>query len=94
MHFEKDENLVEAIRASRLTYVKLLKVAWGVWHWTLKSNKRNQAKEMDAISKYHDSKIFMGGIFHTYIFHTYIVCILTLEFILLFCFFVLGFGAQ
>jgi hypothetical protein len=28
--FEKDENLVEAIRASRLAYTKPLKVAWGV----------------------------------------------------------------
>jgi hypothetical protein len=60
VQFEKDENLVEAIRASKLTYVKLSKVAWGTWHWTLKSNKRNQAKEMDAISKYHDSKIIHG----------------------------------
>jgi hypothetical protein len=29
-HFEKDENLVEAIRISRLAYAKPLKVAWGV----------------------------------------------------------------
>ncbi len=28
-HFEKDENLVEAIRASKLAYTKPLKVAWG-----------------------------------------------------------------
>jgi hypothetical protein len=28
-HLEKDENLVEAIRTSRLTNVKPLKVAWG-----------------------------------------------------------------
>jgi hypothetical protein len=29
-HFEKDENLVETIRASKVAYAKPLKVAWGV----------------------------------------------------------------
>jgi len=29
-HFEKDENLVETIWASKVTYAKLLKVPWGV----------------------------------------------------------------
>jgi len=29
-HLEKDENLVEAIQASRLAYGKPLKIAWGV----------------------------------------------------------------
>ncbi len=38
---EKDENLVEAIQASKIAYAKPLKVAWGVWHWTLKFNKCN-----------------------------------------------------
>jgi hypothetical protein len=56
----KDENLVEAIWANILAYVKPLKVAWGASHWTLKSNKRNQAKEIDSISTYHDSKIIHG----------------------------------
>jgi hypothetical protein len=28
-HFEKDENLVETIRASKIVHVKPLKVAWG-----------------------------------------------------------------
>jgi hypothetical protein len=59
-HLEKDENLVEAIRANRLAYVKPLKVALGAWHWTLESNKRNLAKEINVISKYHDSKIIHG----------------------------------
>jgi hypothetical protein len=59
-HLEKDENLVEAIRANRLAYVKPLKVALGAWHWTLKSNKHNLAKEINVISKYHDSKIIHG----------------------------------
>jgi hypothetical protein len=59
-HFEKDENLVETIRASRVAYAKPLKLAWGVRNWTLESNKRNQIKEMDAISKYHDSEIIHG----------------------------------
>jgi hypothetical protein len=57
---EKDENLVETIRASRIAYAKPLKLAWGAWNWTLESNKRNRIKEMDAISKYHDSKIIHG----------------------------------
>jgi hypothetical protein len=30
--FEKDENLVETIQASRVAYAKPLKVAWGVWN--------------------------------------------------------------
>jgi hypothetical protein len=42
-HLEKEENLVETIRASKVVYAKPLKVAWGV-HWTLESNKRNQVK--------------------------------------------------
>jgi hypothetical protein len=55
--FEKDENLVETIRASRIAYAKPLKLAWGARNWTLESNKRNRVKEMDVISKYHDSEI-------------------------------------
>jgi hypothetical protein len=54
---EKDENLDKTIWASRITYVKPLKVALGTWNWTLESNKHNQTKEMDAISKYHDFEI-------------------------------------
>jgi hypothetical protein len=30
VHLEKDENLVETIQASKVTYAKPLKVAWGV----------------------------------------------------------------
>jgi hypothetical protein len=41
MHIEKDENLVEAIRASKVAYTKLLKVTWGIRNWTLKSNECN-----------------------------------------------------
>jgi hypothetical protein len=57
---EKDNNLVERIRANIVAYVKPLKVAWGAQNWTLESNKRNQIKEMDAISKYHNFKIIHG----------------------------------
>jgi hypothetical protein len=59
-HLEKDENLVETIWASKITYAKPLKLAWGAWNWTLESNKRNQVKEMDAISKYHNFEIIHG----------------------------------
>jgi hypothetical protein len=92
---EKDENLVETIWASRIAYAKPLKVAWGLRNWTLESNKRNQVKEMDAISKYHDSKIIHVQYISIliYIFKN-IVCILTLECNLFSCFLVLGFGAQ
>jgi hypothetical protein len=38
---EKDDNLVETIRASRIAYTKPLKLAWGAQNWTLESNKRN-----------------------------------------------------
>ncbi len=41
VHLEKDDNLVEAIWANIVTYVKLLKVAWGDQNWTLESNKHN-----------------------------------------------------
>jgi hypothetical protein len=54
-HLEKDKNLVETILVGRIAYAKPLKVACGVWNWTLESNKCDQIKEMDAISKYHDS---------------------------------------
>jgi len=40
-HLEKDENLVETIQASKIAYAKPLKVVWGVWNWTLESNKCN-----------------------------------------------------
>jgi hypothetical protein len=60
VHLEKDENLVETIWASKIAYAKPFKVAWGARNWTLESNKRNRIKEMDAISKYHDSKIIHG----------------------------------
>jgi len=59
-HLEKDKNLVETIQANKVVYAKPLKVAWGIQNWTFKSNKRNWIKEMDAISKYHDSEIIHG----------------------------------
>jgi hypothetical protein len=78
--FEKDENLVETIWASRIAYAKPLKVAWGIRNWTLEFNKRNQTKEMDAISKYHDFKIIHGQYISILIYIFYnIVCILTWE---------------
>jgi hypothetical protein len=40
-HLEKNENLVETIQASRITYAKPLKLAWGTQNWILESNKRN-----------------------------------------------------
>ncbi len=92
---EKDENLVETIRASKIAFAKLLKLAWGAQNWTLESNKRNQVKEMDAISKYHDSKIIHGQyISILFPFFKNIVCILTLECNLFSCFLVLSFKAQ
>jgi hypothetical protein len=36
---EKDDNLVETIRASKIAYAKPLKLAWGAQNWTLESNK-------------------------------------------------------
>jgi hypothetical protein len=39
VHLEKDENLAETIWANKITYAKLLKIAWGARHLTLKSNK-------------------------------------------------------
>ncbi len=57
---EKEENPVETIWARKVAYAKRLKLAWGAWNWTLESNKPNRVKEMDAISKYHDSKIIHG----------------------------------
>jgi hypothetical protein len=93
--FEKDENLVETIQASRVAYAKPLKVAWGAWNWTLESNKRIQVKEMDVISKYHYSEIIHGWYISILIFICLnIVCILTLECNFFFVFFVLGFEAQ
>jgi hypothetical protein len=83
---EKDENLLETIRASGIAYIRPLKVRWGARNWTLESNKCNQINEMDAISKYHDSKIIHGQYISIliYIFKN-IVCILTLEYNLFSC---------
>jgi hypothetical protein len=76
---EKDENLIETIQASRVAYAKPLKLAWGTRNWTLESNKRNRVKEMDVISKYHDSKIIHGKYISIFfLFLKNIVCILTL----------------
>ncbi len=95
MRLQKDENLVETIRARRVANAKPLKVAWGVQNWTLKSNKCNPIKKMDAISKYHNSKIIHGWYISILIyFLKNIVCILTLEFIYLFAFLMLSFKAQ
>jgi hypothetical protein len=74
---EKVENLVEIIWASRIAYAKPLKVAWRVRNWTLESNKCNQAKEMDAIFKYHDSKIIHGRYISILFIFVNIVYILT-----------------
>jgi len=83
---EKDENLVEIIWANKITYAKLLKVAWGARHWTLKSNKCNQTKKWMQYPSIMISKLFMGGIFpYFYFIYFNIVCILTLESILFFC---------
>jgi hypothetical protein len=50
---------------------------------------------MDATSKYYDSKIIHGQYISIFIYILkIIVCILTLECNLFFCFLVLGFGAQ
>jgi len=57
---KKDENLVETIQASKVAYAKPLKLAWDTRNWTLESNKHNQVKEMDAISKYHDFGVIHG----------------------------------
>jgi hypothetical protein len=59
-HLEECENLVDIIWASKVAYANPLKVVWGIQSWTLKSNKRNRTKEMDAISKYHDFQIIHG----------------------------------
>jgi hypothetical protein len=94
-HFEKNENLVETIQASRIAYAKPLKLAWGTKNWILESNKRNQIKEMDAISKYHDSEIIHGWYISIFfLLKKNIIYILTLESILFFCFLVLGSEAQ
>ncbi len=77
---EKNENLIETIRASRVVYAKHLKIAWGVRNWTLESNKCNRVKEMDAISKYHNFEIIHGQYISILIyFLKTIICILTLE---------------
>jgi hypothetical protein len=55
----------------------------------------NQIKEMDVISKYHDSKMIHGRYISILIFFfKNIVCILTLESNLFSCFLVLSFEAQ
>jgi hypothetical protein len=71
---EKDKNLVETIQANKVAYAKPLKVAWGAWNWTLETNKHNRVKEMDVISKYHNSKNHSWEIY----FHTYILFFKTL----------------
>jgi hypothetical protein len=38
---EKDDNLVDAIQASKIDYANPLRVAWGTRNWTLESNKCN-----------------------------------------------------
>jgi hypothetical protein len=91
---EKDKNLVETIRASKVAYAKPLKLAWGAQNWTLESNKRNRVKKMDAISKYLDFEIIHGRYISIFKIKIKIVCILTLESNLFFYFLVLGFEAQ
>ncbi len=93
-HLENDKNLVETIQANRVVYAKPLKLACGIRNWTFKSNKCNWIKEMDAISKYHDSEIIHGRYISILKKIKNIVCILTLECNLFFCFLMLCFEAQ
>jgi hypothetical protein len=89
VRFEKGENLVETIRASRVAYANPLKVAWGDRNWTLESNKHNQVKEMDVISKYYNFEFIHGRYISILIyFLENIVCILTWECSFFFFFFV------
>jgi len=62
-HLEKDENLIETIRASRVVYAKPLKLAWvlGIRHWS-PINAIESKKWMQYPSN-TIPKSFMGGIF-------------------------------
>ncbi len=69
---EKDDNLVVAIWVSRIAYAKPFKVAWGIWGWTLESNKCNRIEKKDTISKSHNLTIIHGPY----------ICILKLFFVI------------
>jgi len=90
--FEKDENLVETIRASRVAYAKPLKVAWGVRNSTLESNNATESKKWMQYPSITISKSFMGGIF-PYLYIHFKTLFASSHWNAI-CFFVLGFGAQ
>jgi hypothetical protein len=60
MCFEKDENLIATIQAK-------LHGVLDIGH--LESNKHNQTKEMDVISKYHDFEIIQWRYFSIFLFY-------------------------
>jgi hypothetical protein len=80
VHLEKDENLVETIQTSKVTYAKPLKVAWvlGIRHGNqINVTKPKKWMQYPSITI---PKSFMGGIFpYLYFCFVNIVCILTLE---------------
>jgi hypothetical protein len=62
-HLEKDENLVEAIWASRIAYAKPLKVAWGARHWTLEPISATEPNKWMQYPSITILKLFMVHIF-------------------------------
>jgi hypothetical protein len=81
---EKDENLVETIRASKIAYAKPLKVAWGAGIGHGSSIIAIEPKKWMQYPSITIPKSFMGGMF-PYIYIYNIVCNLTLESNLFFC---------
>jgi hypothetical protein len=95
VQLERTRTLLRQFRQAKLLIQSLWKLLGALWNQTLESNKRKWVKEMDAISKYHDFEIIHGWYISIliYIFKN-IVCILTFEYNLFFCFLVLSYKAQ
>jgi hypothetical protein len=57
---EKDDDLAEIIWMSKVGYANPFKLAWDAWNWNLESTKGKREKEMQAMCKYHESKMIHG----------------------------------
>lgn len=57
---EKDDDLVETIRMTKVSYEKPFKLAWDAYNWNFESTKAKREKEMQDVCKYHESKTIRG----------------------------------
>jgi len=57
---EKDEDLQEMIRSTRLVYARRLKMAMDVKNWDRKSSQANRTKQLINVMDFHEFRMIHG----------------------------------